>query len=466
MFIPIGDENPTERRPYVNYFLLAANIAAFFLLCLPVPSKAVLARWAMIPADLDPVTLFTSLFLHANLMHLAGNMIFLWIFGDNVEDRLGHVGYAVFYLACGLAADAAHVLSNPGSSIPTLGASGAISGVMGAYVLFFPRHHVKMLLWFGFFIHVVRTPAFLWIGFWFVQQVIFSLVNAGGGVAYGAHIGGFVAGAAVALGAKAFLSSSWPKARIPEEVREASRGADRRRPFISLEDDPGVGWIENPVDRYALLRLSDELSNVGRIAELVSAATGEPPKDVARRIEATRGILAKDIPRVSAERLQRELHVLGQPSALIILDPANDPPPPLVADAVSWDSQSVRVRAGDETAAFPWSAPFLFVAGKVRGQAFMDVFLNRKTAFRFVDAVSVAYAEADPESRAEFDADLARFARSVVQHRRSAALNEGVRVLAHRGDWGWLAFDGVQDYSDYVFWLYNLILSQVPIHRG
>jgi membrane associated rhomboid family serine protease len=138
MFIPIGDDIPTERTPYVNYALLAANTVAFFLLCLGPPDDPNLIRWTMISAHLEWHTLFTSMFLHAGWLHLIGNMLFLWIFGDNVEDRIGHIGYTVFYFVSGVGASAAHILSNPSSEMPTLGASGAISGVMGAYIVLFP----------------------------------------------------------------------------------------------------------------------------------------------------------------------------------------------------------------------------------------------------------------------------------------------------------------------------------------
>src|SRR6185436_19095698 len=173
MFIPIGDDNPTERTPYVNYALIAANVAAFLVFCLGPVDDPGLIRWTMIPSRLEWPTLFTSMFLHAGWLHLIGNMLFLWIFGDNVEDRLGHVGYTVFYLVSGLAASAAHILSNPASDLPTLGASGAISGVLGAYIVFYPRAHVKTFIWLGiFFADVVRTPAFLWIGLWIGQQIL------------------------------------------------------------------------------------------------------------------------------------------------------------------------------------------------------------------------------------------------------------------------------------------------------
>src|SRR3954469_20033191 len=238
MFIPIGDENPTERTPYVNYVLIAANVLAFFAFCLGPANDPSLIRWTMIPADLHWPTLFTSLFLHGGWMHLIGNMVFLWIFGDNVEDRLGHVGYVVFYFVCGLAADASHILSNPTSELPTLGASGAISGVMGAYILFFPRQHVKTFIWLGiWYADVVRTPAFLWIGFWFVQQVVLNVLSrGGGGVAYLAHIGGFVAGLAIAGAIRLVVSQG----SRPPRREGRGPGDDQRRLFSLVPQDPDV----------------------------------------------------------------------------------------------------------------------------------------------------------------------------------------------------------------------------------
>jgi membrane associated rhomboid family serine protease len=135
------------------------------------------------------------MFMHANIVHILGNMIFLWIFGDNVEDKLGHVVYAFFYLISGAAAATLHVYTTGDPSIPILGASGAVSGVLGAYVVFFPVHKVHMLVFpFG----VLKTPAFMWIGVWFVEQIVFARMNMTG-VAWYAHIGGFIAGVGWAL---------------------------------------------------------------------------------------------------------------------------------------------------------------------------------------------------------------------------------------------------------------------------
>lgn len=206
---PIRDHNPSERTPYVVYALIAANIAVF-LLQLPYTGseRAMLAfwrDWAMIPVAVteggEVRGIVTSMFLHAGLMHLAGNMLFLWIFGDNMEDQLGHVGFLLFYLAGGIAAALAHVAADPSSVVPTVGASGAIGGVLGGYLLFFPRAKVDILLIFVIFFRVFTIPAWIMLGLWFGMQIFGGLGTPieGGGVAYWAHAGGFIAGIVLAV---------------------------------------------------------------------------------------------------------------------------------------------------------------------------------------------------------------------------------------------------------------------------
>ena len=210
--IPLRDDNPTSITPFVTYALIAACILVFLwqmslgekgfeaaVLALGVIPAALLGD-ARLPPELylvPPVaTVFSSMFLHGGFMHLAGNMLYLWIFGNNVEDSMGHTRFVIFYLLCGVAAVLAQALPNPGSTIPMIGASGAISGVLGAYLLLFPRAHVLVLIPLGVFTRLIHLPAMFVLGFWFVLQLINSaLVEGGqGGVAWGAHIGGFVAG--------------------------------------------------------------------------------------------------------------------------------------------------------------------------------------------------------------------------------------------------------------------------------
>ncbi len=210
--IPLRDDNPTSITPFVTYAFIAACVLVFLwqmslgekgfeaaVLALGV-TPATLLGDVRLPPELylvPPVaTVFSSMFLHGGFMHLAGNMLYLWIFGNNVEDSMGHVRFVIFYLLCGVAAVLAQAWPNPDSTIPMIGASGAISGVLGAYLLLFPRAHVLVLIPLGAFSRIVYVPAMFVLGFWFVLQLISTaLSDAGqGGVAFGAHIGGFVAG--------------------------------------------------------------------------------------------------------------------------------------------------------------------------------------------------------------------------------------------------------------------------------
>ena len=200
--IPIGDDNSARRlTPVVTYVLIALNVLVFFLELSG--GNAFIERWAFVPSRFlaDPVgdfpTLFTSMFMHISWVHLLGNMLYLWIFGDNVEDRLGHATFTIFYILCGLAATFAQLAVSIGSSVPNLGASGAIAGVLGAYLLMFPRGRVNVLMGRA----IVPMPTLVVLGFWIILQIFSSVGSfttseqtSGGGVAYMAHIGGFVAG--------------------------------------------------------------------------------------------------------------------------------------------------------------------------------------------------------------------------------------------------------------------------------
>ncbi|MDQ8697971.1 rhomboid family intramembrane serine protease [Hyphomicrobium sp. LHD-15] len=199
---PIGDDNTARRStPVVTYVLIAINVAVFFLELQA--GNEFIQNWAFIPARFsehpagDAPTLFSAMFMHGGWLHLGGNMLYLWIFGDNVEDRFGSVRYLLFYLAAGLAATFAQYAVNPASAIPNVGASGAIAGVLGAYLLMFPKARVNVLLGR----QVVAMPAFIVLGFWIVLQLVSGVGsitdtahNDQGGVAYMAHVGGFVAG--------------------------------------------------------------------------------------------------------------------------------------------------------------------------------------------------------------------------------------------------------------------------------
>ena len=201
---PIRDHNPSRATPYVTYFLIIANVAVFLYgltaLQTNMAERQFLFDYAMIPLRITQgdgyLGLVSHMFLHGGWMHIAGNMLFLYVFGDNLEEELGHFGFGLFYLGCGCAAAYAQYATDPDSVMPMVGASGAIAGVMGGYLLLFPRAKVDVLVFLLVFIRVIPIPAFIVLGLWFGLQVLNGIGAdpTGGGVAYWAHAGGFVAG--------------------------------------------------------------------------------------------------------------------------------------------------------------------------------------------------------------------------------------------------------------------------------
>lgn len=234
--IPIRDHNPSKQRPVVTWSLMVLNIF-FFALYFPMMSDPAIAsffdNWAMIPAKITAGvgyhTALTSMFLHGGIMHLAGNMLFLWIFGDNVEDVMGHIPYLVFYLVCGVAAGALHVFSNPNSPLPMVGASGAIAGVLGAYLLLYPKARVDVALILIIIVRMFTWPAWIVLGAWMIFQIAGGLLTAstGGGIAYWAHIGGFVVGITLTFPLWLYLGGTafWRKSRFrpPNDPTFAAR---------------------------------------------------------------------------------------------------------------------------------------------------------------------------------------------------------------------------------------------------
>ena len=233
--IPLRDANPTRRTPFVTLVLILACSAAFAWELGVAASggdaalEDLVVRYGTVPARvtadlaagawLTPATLgiLTGVFLHGGWLHLLGNMLFLWIFGNNIEDRLGHLPYLGFYLAGGIAASMAQVAIDPSSTVPLIGASGAIAAVLGAYFVFYPGARITSLVFLGFFYQLLNVPAIIVLGYWFVLQLIDGVAsigaqNAQGGVAFFAHIGGFVAGMAVAIVARAL-------GRAPDRTR-------------------------------------------------------------------------------------------------------------------------------------------------------------------------------------------------------------------------------------------------------
>jgi len=217
MFIPLKDENPTQRLPVVTVLLIAANIVVFlYQLVSPEGLQYHVLRMGAIPWELthfqtlpagfnewishvdrlSPLpTLFVSMFMHGGFLHLLFNMLYLWIFGNNIEDFLGPFRFVLFYLICGLGASFTHIVFNANSDVPMIGASGAIAGILGAYLIVYPNARIKTLIFLLFFIQIVYIPAVFVLGLWFLLQVL--SLGRGGGVAWFAHIGGFLVGIAL-----------------------------------------------------------------------------------------------------------------------------------------------------------------------------------------------------------------------------------------------------------------------------
>lgn len=207
---PIRDHNPSGRPAYVNTALIVVNVAVFLTYWLSLRDSQFgwfLFQWGLVPgralAGRSEWTLLTHMFLHGGWLHLAFNMLFLWIFGDNLEDALGHVRYLVFYLVCGLAGAGLHIAGDPYGLVPMVGASGAIAGVLGGYLVLFPKARVDVLFFFVVFFRIFAIPAWIVLGFWFGLQLLHGLDGTQDGVAYLAHVGGFLAG--LVLGGLALL---------------------------------------------------------------------------------------------------------------------------------------------------------------------------------------------------------------------------------------------------------------------
>tara|TARA_R110002051_G_scaffold159688_3_gene231213 strand:- start:21899 stop:22633 length:735 start_codon:yes stop_codon:yes gene_type:complete len=237
--IPIRDHNPSRRTPYVTLILIGLNVAVYLYGAAVLTTDQALLQfyydYAMIPARISGgenyISLVTSVFVHAGFLHLAGNLLFLWLFGDNIEDKMGHVPFFAFYLISGIGANVAQFAVDAGSPIPTVGASGAIAGVMGGYLLLFPKAKVDIFIFLIIFIRILPIPAWIMLGLWFGLQVVNGVGSdiSGGGVAYWAHAGGFVIGFGLTiplwlrLGASGWWKATdyhpaHPEARYPSSI--------------------------------------------------------------------------------------------------------------------------------------------------------------------------------------------------------------------------------------------------------
>lgn len=199
MIFPYKDINPSSRYPVIVILLILANICVFIVeLMAGEELQFLIETWGFIPEDFSLINIFTSMFLHGGFFHIFGNMLYLWIFGDNVEDYFGHLKFLIFYFLCGLFASLFQYFLNPLSSVPMIGASGAISGVLGAYFYLYPYARIRSLFFFFIFIERIEVPAGFYLALWFVYQLLGLPYTGEAGIAFGAHIGGFISGFLIA----------------------------------------------------------------------------------------------------------------------------------------------------------------------------------------------------------------------------------------------------------------------------
>ncbi|KAF0240000.1 MAG: rhomboid family [Planctomycetota bacterium] len=491
LLLPISDDNPTQRRPVVMQAILAINVAVWILAVATGTGAAVFLKLGLVPGNFSFVNLITSQFIHTGIFHLAGNMLFFWIFADNVEDRFGRGWFLLMYLASGAVGAIVHAIAVSGTDhalIPLGGASGAISGVLAAYLVFYPQQPVRIFylifIYPGFF-HVRA----LWvIGVYAAEQVVMILITRGqGGVAYWAHIGGFGAGLAFALADRM-------KRGLPEEILPAGEGWKRRigkqpsgvtRIWKRLGAEalvrpaaPELPPIEVPFARIAqgwtVLRADDSLADVSAIASLVSRVTGEPLADVSRRIRATRGVLARGLSDQSAALLVKTLAASGGPPAFAVDESAAGPlPPPASAStaAAGPDGFVLEMAEGGKWAV-PWTRVAAVYAARLDRR---DPRASGGFTERFIETTLVDVVTRNPEGRIRLAQDVERsaaaaseratpamqaFCASILRHRGSIPVNNGVAVAAGRGNWGYLRFPGEADYEDYAWWLAQLIRAR------
>lgn len=412
MFLPIGDDQDHERTPWVTRALIAANAAVFLLICMPQPSMALLLRHGLNPAALRPEQFFTHLFLHLDLFHLLGNLLFLWIFGRLVEERLGSPGMALLYLGSGLGSAGLHLWLERPPGVAA-GASGAVSGMIGACLIFCPRARIKVVYWF-FLIGTALVPVAVWALVWAGLQILGSMGRSS--TAYWGHLGCFAAGAAAAWAIRELAARRGRRREPPLESR------DPRRAFAAVSDDEDV-FLDASVDAFALVYLE------------------EIPEGAART-----GVVARGLPRTAADALRKELRA---PAALIADQEANHPPAPKAVDAASWDGRVLRLRVGTEVATLPWGAPALVVDARVGESRFIDVLLTRTAAFRIPEKPGVGLTRVDPERRQEEASTLGGLAKAFEERRAVAG-----------GD-----FEDEASYADYVFRAWHLARAGRPVAK-
>lgn len=394
MLIPISDENAYHGRPVVNYVFIGLNVLVFLLVNLQMGEARTYQALGLIPDDIRLHTLFTSVFIHAGIVHLLGNMLFLWIAGDNVEVSLGRGRYVAFYLGSGVIAGIFHSIMNWGSTTPLVGASGAISGVLGAYLVLFPENRIRFwywfhLYWFGSF----QVRAKFAIGAYFLLQLIYiSLVGTASGISYEAHIGGGLVGAGLIY---LFLKLGWIHRERPHAwVRLPSSARRKRKERSSApgatpvqgrrkESTPLVPRIPRRVraraqqrhsrglhirdpDAWTLIQADDATVETRRVGELVAGEVGCPLVDVTTRISTTRGFLCGEVPREKAERLVPKLAEMGVRALAVPLKDLQKLPRAILLRGVKVHGNGLDTRTEWEEFSCLWGEIRLVACGRIR----------------------------------------------------------------------------------------------------
>ncbi len=497
ILIPIGDENPTERRPYVNWSLIGLNALAF--LATTGDLERAVKAWALYPSDPSAVTVLTSMFLHGGFLHLLGNMLFLWIVGDNVEDKLGRFVYPLFYVGCGVAAALAHLALHSGSQVPVVGASGAVAGVLGMYAVLFPNHQIKMFYAYFFYLFWDAGTFYLsakWaIGFWFAEQALMTALferSGVGGVAYAAHVGGFVAGAGLGFLLRRRLLAGAPEgAPRPARPRVTPLWGRRAPPLPDALDERGLpvyareaparvveaapparaaAWRRGDAGRWAVLASSDEAADPAAAGRAVAEATGRPLADVERALADAQGFLGRWLAEGEARDLVRALQKAGVAASARDEATMRDLPSLGEVARVLLLAQGVQAETNIGFLECSYGEIILLAAGLVRRagtEEFGDegahalvltAFLRTGPRLLFVEGETVGKLVREGWGVAQ-GLNLRALAVALVNRAPVADRNRGVEILTgsqRRPDWTGLTFDGFSAYEGYTAWLWQV----------
>lgn len=489
MILPIGDVQKPEKTPIVNYAIIGINVFVFLFLqpnLLGSENRVEIfyRKYAFIPAEFSFLTILFSMFLHADLLHLGGNMLFLWIAGNNVEDRIGKLGYAAFYLACGCAATLAHFALDISSDIPTIGASGAIAGVMGAYFLLCPRNQVKVFYWLWFYIGIFYISARLAVGLWFLEQLVFWALGyfetGSTGVAFDAHLGGIIFGFLVTLALIQLhrISPHIATERYTATFRRASpfgqsSGGAYSNPYQQYSNERGIftdrpqqaDWLPNTysapaftpqwqqaaqaANLFTVVALRPIGKKVDEIAPLAAHMLRIAPEDAAAYLRQNHGVIAKDVSWETAHSFEAHLAQLGVAAIPLRNDNIIDLPPVQELQSITPGGVNFTLYLERFSLTKRYDEVFLIVAGAIAGVPAVDIYTYQPwSRFRMAEGSAVF-------QRSALSSIRGIVARMLTVH--NIQVNRGVKILVDGGDWNEAAFSSREDFDRYCYWLIQVM---------